>query len=133
MEEFILVFDGGSRGNPGLSYGSYRLQQKGNKAMPLVRLRLGHGTNNEAEYRTLIAGLNAILEHLKNEELEPGKFLVEVRGDSRLVLNQLNRTWKAKNPRMRAYRDEAEGLLSHFADRRLVHQSRERTVEILGH
>jgi ribonuclease HI len=133
MEEFILVFDGGSRGNPGLCYGSFRLQQKGSKAMPLVRLRLGHGTNNDAEYQTLIAGLNAILEHLKSKELDPGRFLVEIRGDSRLVINQLSRTWKAKNPRMRAYRDEAEALLAQFADRQLIHQTRERSVEILGH
>ncbi|NIS80008.1 MAG: reverse transcriptase-like protein [Anaerolineales bacterium] len=133
MEEIILVFDGGSRGNPGQSYGSYRIQHKGKKAIGPVRLRLGHGTNNEAEYQTLIAGLKAVLEYLNREVLDSSKVQIEVRGDSRLVLNQLNRTWKAKDARMRRYRDEAEGLLSYFSDRRLIHQSRARTVEILGH
>ncbi len=133
MNEYILVFDGGSKGNPGLSYGSYRIQEKGRKPFRPVRIKFGRGTNNEAEYKALIAGLKALIDKVESEGIDPAVCLVEVRGDSQLVLNQLSGSWKVKNLRMRTLWDQAQDLLSRFDDRRLRHQSRDRTVEILGH
>jgi ribonuclease HI len=133
MNEYILVFDGGSKGNPGLSYGSYRIQEKGRKPSRPVRIKFGRGTNNEAEYKALIAGLKALIDKVESEDIDPAACLVEIRGDSQLVLNQLSGTWKVKNLRMRALWDQAKDLLSRFDDRRFRHQSRDRTVEILGH
>jgi ribonuclease HI len=133
MNEYILVFDGGSKGNPGVSYGSYRIQAKGRKPARPVRLEFGHGTNNEAEYMALIAGLEALISEIEAQGSDPSECLVEVRGDSQLVLNQLGGNWKVKNLRMRRLWDQADGLLDRFSDRRFQHQSRSRTVEILGH
>ncbi len=133
MKEYVLVFDGGSKGNPGLIYGSYRIQAKGQKPARPVRLNFGHGTNNEAEYKALIAGLEALIAEIEAEGSDPGACLVEVRGDSQLILNQLRGDWKVKNLRMRDLWDEAEALLDRFSNQRFRHQSRSRTVEILGH
>lgn len=133
MNEYVLVFDGGSKGNPGLSYGSYRIQTKGRKPARPVRLDFGYGTNNEAEYRALIAGLEALIVEIEAEGLDPATCFVEIRGDSQLVLNQLRGSWKVKNLRMRDLWDRAEALLDRFSDRRLRHQSRSQTVRILGH
>ncbi len=133
MNEYILVFDGGSKGNPGLSYGSYRLQEKGRKPFRPIRIEFGHGTNNEAEYKALIAGLEALIGMVESEKIDPAACRVEIRGDSQLVLNQLRGDWKVKNLRMRTLCDKAQDLLSRFADQRFHHQSRNRTVEILGH
>ena len=133
MEQYVLVFDGGSRGNPGRSYGSYRIQPKGKKPLRPVRLDFGHGTNNEAEYQALIAGLEALLEIIEAEGHDPADCAVEVCGDSQLVLNQLRGAWKVKNKRMRVLCDQAEELISRFSTRRFRHQKRQRTVEILGH
>jgi ribonuclease HI len=133
MNEYILVFDGGSKGNPGLSYGSFRIQEKGRKPFRPVRLEFGRGTNNEAEYKSLIAGLEALIAKIESEDIDPSACLVEVRGDSQLVLNQLSGDWKVKNLRMRRLWDQAQELLSRFKEQRLRHQSRNRTVEILGH
>lgn len=133
MIKYILVFDGGSRGNPGRSFGSYRIKSPGGEFSPPVRLPLGFGTNNEAEYRSLIAGVQAVLEILEEEKLDPAQVLIEICGDSNLVLNQLAGTWKAKNTRMRALRDEADALIARFETTRLIHHDREWIVDILGH
>jgi ribonuclease HI len=58
---------------------------------------------------------------------------LEIRGDSQLVLRQLDGAWKAKEPRMRELRDETQSLLEVFSSVKLVHQDRSRSVAIFGH
>ena len=55
---YILTFDGGSKGNPGLGYGSYELRTCDDRARMERREYGDNVTNNEAEYRTLIEGLD---------------------------------------------------------------------------
>ena len=58
--DYTIIFDGGSRGNPGEGYGSYELRTRAERQ--IERLTFGdHVTNNEAEYRTLIAALRDVL------------------------------------------------------------------------
>lgn len=130
---YTLVFDGGSRGNPGPMYGSFRIQKTGGRVLLGSRLALGRGTNNEAEYRALIAGLEALLAELERSGLEPRGVRLEVRGDSLLVLQQLAGAWKAREPRMLSLRNRAQELLSRFGDVRLRHQDRALSVAALGH
>jgi ribonuclease HI len=128
--DYLLVFDGGSLGNPGAGYGSYALFE-GNGPGSAQRLNFpGALTNNEAEYQTLLAALRDLLNRLGDRAA--GSTL-EVRGDSALVIQQVLGAWKAKDERMRALRDEARGLLRRFARWRLVQQPREDTVRVLGH
>jgi probable phosphoglycerate mutase len=130
---YVLIFDGGSIGNPGAAYGSYRLQRSGDSPQPVARLTFGQGTNNDAEYKALIAGLRGLQSVLALADQRPADVALEVRGDSRLVLEQLRGTWKVKNPRMAELHREAQGLLDLFGEVRLVHQERRRSVRILGH
>jgi hypothetical protein len=58
---------------------------------------------------------------------------VEVRGDSALVLHQVEGTWKAKDDRLRALRNRVRQLLARFKAHRLVLQGREESVRVLGH
>ena len=133
IESFTLIFDGGSIGNPGPSYGSYLLRGPKITANKPARLRFGRGTNNEAEYRTLIAGVEAFLTQLEKLGIEPGQASLEIRGDSKLVLNQLSGQWKAKNSRMRILRDRTWDLLEPIGSIKYRHQPRERSVAVLGH
>lgn len=133
MATYHLVFDGGSRGNPGPSYGSYRLGPARNKLGPARRLEFGRGTNNEAEYQTLIAGLCELLKRLAQKGENPSGTAAVIYGDSQLVIFQLEGEWKAKDPRMRRLRDEALRLMDQFGEVRLVHQPRWRSVSVLGH
>lgn len=132
--DYIIVFDGGAQGNPGPGYGSYDLTKKQDGKHDLVRLDFGRQmTNNEAEYETLVAALQGLIERIGEMGRAPGDFTVEVRGDSSLVLNQVQGVWKAKDDRMRLLRDQVRSLLSRFKAHRLVHQERSESVRVLGH
>ena len=132
--DIVLVFDGGSRGNPGWGYGSYAIQRASDGTQRLERLDLGDGyTNNEAEYDTLVAALQDLIRRLEATGRDPGEFALEVRGDSALVLNQVEGTWKAKEPRMRQRRDQCRRLLGRFGAVALTAQPREESVRVLGH
>ncbi len=131
---YLLVFDGGSKGNPGQGYGSYVLVRCDTGQQKLRRLQFGEKvTNNEAEYRTLIEGLRALLGIIREHGKDPRRYRLEVRGDSLLVVNQLTGAWKARDPRMRALRDEALALLRQFGAFRVRHHEREASVELFGH
>ena len=64
--DYVLVFDGGSKGNPGQGYGSYAIIRAQDRAQRVERLDFGDGyTNNEAEYDSLIAGLQDLLRRIE--------------------------------------------------------------------
>ena len=130
---FVLMFDGGSRGNPGAAYGSFRLQRTAASPLPIRRLTFGHGTNNEAEYKALLAGLEELGKQVAREGLRPADVEIEVRGDSRLVLEQLRGAWRVRNSRLAGLHRQAAEMLEPYAHVRLVHQDRSRSVRVLGH
>jgi ribonuclease HI len=131
--DYMVVFDGGSEGNPGFGYGSYAVITRDGRRR-VRRLDFEDGmTSNEAEYDTLIAALNDLSERVEAAGKRPADFSVEVRGDSNLVLRQVRGEWKAKDERMRQRRDLARSLLARFGGYRLVEQPREETVKVLGH
>lgn len=132
--DYVLIFDGGSKGNPGPGYGSYALRRVSDGKEQVIRLDFDREmTNNEAEYEALIEGLRGLIERIERADRSPRDFEVEVRGDSALVLNQVRGDWKAKDDRMRALRDQTRILLRRFKGCRLVHHEREESVRILGH
>jgi ribonuclease HI len=132
--DYTLIFDGGSRGNPGPGYGSYALVHARDGKQGLVRLDFGRQmTNNEAEYETLIAGLRGLTERIEAAGQSPVEFTLETRGDSALVVRQVEGTWQTKDDRMRSLCNQARELLARFKSHRLVLQGREESVRVLGH
>lgn len=128
-----IVFDGGSRGNPGQGYGSYALRWPGEQQQ-VVRLRFGaQCTNNEAEYDTLITALEAILKRLRNGGADPKTARLDIRGDSLLVVNQIHGRWQCKEARLQNRCQKARTLLQQFGEWRLNHHDRANSVEVLGH
>ncbi|RJK96968.1 bifunctional RNase H/acid phosphatase [Vallicoccus soli] len=90
---FVVEADGGSRGNPGpAAYGALVRDADG-EVLAEVAEHIGRATNNVAEYRGLIAGLEAA------RDLDPGA-RIEVRMDSKLVVEQMSGRWKVKHPDM---------------------------------
>jgi len=128
-----IIFDGGSKGNPGLGYGSYALRWPG-QAPQIVQLTFGQGvTNNEAEYDTLIAALEAVRARLRDAGADPATARLDIRGDSLLVVNQVRGEWKCSDERMRRRRDQVRALLRVFGAWQLTHHDRENSVRVLGH
>lgn len=131
--DYVIIFDGGSEGNPGFGYGSYAVITRDGRQR-VRRLDFGDDmTNNEAEYDTLIAALEDVSARLDAAGKRPADFSLEVRGDSSLVLRQVRGDWKAKDERMRRRRDMVRSLLARFGGYRLVEQPREESVKVLGH
>jgi ribonuclease HI len=124
-----IIFDGGSIGNPGRGYGSYQLTVRGKAETP-KRLEFGNEhTNNEAEYDTLLAALEGVLRRAK----EPRRVRLDIRGDSQLVINQINGTWKAKDARMRERLERVHALLRQFGGWTATWHDRGKSVKALGH
>ena len=91
----IVEADGASRGNPGpAAYGAVVRDGASGRILTEVAEYLGTATNNVAEYRGAIAGLE------QARELDPTA-VVEVRLDSKLVVEQMTGRWKIKHPDMR--------------------------------
>ncbi len=127
---FTIVFDGGSLGNPGKGYGSYEIMSQG-EPVRLQREEFGGTiTNNQAEYMTLIEALKWLSSELGDEA---SKATVEIHGDSKLVINQINGTWKVKNARMIPLVDEAKLLLKRFGKTKVAWHPRAESVKRLGH
>lgn len=132
-QPITIVFDGGSKGNPGLGYGSYAMRWPG-QPQQIVQLQFGDGvTNNEAEYDTLIAAIEAVLKRLRDTKADPSTANVDIRGDSQLVINQVKGEWKCSEERLRPRRDRARALLRELGHWQLTYHPRENSVRILGH
>ena len=130
---YRLVFDGGSLGNPGRGYGSFHVTSARGATLQ-ERLDFSERgeqvTNNQAEYLTLIRAL----ERLHAELGERARVAsLEIRGDSQLVINQLNGRWKVRNAELQPLHERARALLASFGKTDLRWHERARSVELLGH
>jgi ribonuclease H / adenosylcobalamin/alpha-ribazole phosphatase len=106
VTRLVIEADGGSRGNPGRAgYGA--LVREGSLVIAERAAAIGIATNNVAEYRGLIAGLEAA------RDIDPSAE-VEVRMDSKLVVEQMSGRWKVKHSDMRALAGEAAELVAGF-------------------
>ncbi len=100
----IVEADGGSRGNPGpAAYGAVLLDAETGEVLAEDGRTIGVASNNVAEYSGLIAGLELAAEVTPDAE-------VEVRMDSKLVVEQMSGRWQIKHPAMRPLAEQAKAL-----------------------
>ena len=99
----IVEADGGARGNPGpAGYGAVVREAATGEVLLERYDSIGVATNNVAEYSGLVAGLTAAA--------ELGAVDVEVRMDSKLVVEQMSGRWQIKHPGLRPLAAEAAGV-----------------------
>jgi ribonuclease H / adenosylcobalamin/alpha-ribazole phosphatase len=104
VKRVVIEADGGSRGNPGpAAYGALVKDADTGRVLAEEGTTLGVASNNVAEYSGLIAGLRMA------QEVAPGAD-IEVRMDSKLVVEQMSGNWKIKHPDMRPLAMEANRL-----------------------
>lgn len=107
VTKVIVEADGGSRGNPGpAGFGAVVWDAAHVGVLSERREAIGIATNNVAEYRGLIAGLAAAAELGARE--------VEVRMDSKLVVEQMSGRWKVKHAAMVPLAERARQLVAGF-------------------
>ena len=116
----ILYADGAARGNPGpAGAGAVLLDEDGTVVAELT-LALGRATNNVAEYSALILGLE--------EAKRLGANAIDVRMDSKLVVEQLSGRWRTKHPGLIPLALRAGQLLASFPVREIRHVPREQNL-----
>jgi probable phosphoglycerate mutase len=104
ISHVIVEADGGSRGNPGpAAYGALVRDPTTGEVIAQQGRTLGIATNNVAEYSGLIAGLELAAEYAPDAS-------IEVRMDSKLVIEQMAGRWKIKHPDLKPLAIKAQGL-----------------------
>ena len=106
--QYVVEADGGSRGNPGVAgYGALVRDRRTGRVLAQRAEPLGTASNNVAEYSGLIAGLELALRLAGGAPLD-----VEVRMDSKLVVEQMSGRWKVKHEDMRRLAETARQLVA---------------------
>lgn len=102
----ILHVDGGARGNPGPAAIGVVISAPDGHLVEELSERIGPATNNVAEYRALLRGIQ------RAKELEATE--LEIIGDSELVARQISGRYKVKHPSMRPLYEQAMAALRGF-------------------
>jgi ribonuclease HI len=104
--KLVVHVDGGARGNPGPAAIGVVVSEPGGEVLDELAETIGVATNNVAEYRALLRGLQ--------RAAELGAREVEVVNDSELVAKQLQGAYKVRHPAMKPLYDEATSALRGF-------------------
>jgi len=113
----ILMFDGGSRGNPGICGAGHVIMFDGKQISSGSAIVATNNTNNYAEYMSLINGMNDAYDH--------GIKDIIVKGDSLLVINQVIGKWKIRSAPLQNLHAEVIDKLSQFDTISFHHVPRE--------
>jgi ribonuclease HI len=106
MGKLTVNVDGGARGNPGPAAIGVVVRNDDGAIVEAVGETIGPQTNNVAEYRALIRGIELALAHGATE--------VELIGDSQLIVRQIEGRYKVKHAAMKDLHAEAKKLLANF-------------------
>ncbi len=103
----VVEADGGSRGNPGpAGYGAVVWSASRDSILAEAKSAIGRATNNVAEYRGLIAGLEAAAQLGASE--------ADVFMDSKLVVEQMAGRWRVKHPDLAPLHQRARDIAQKF-------------------
>jgi ribonuclease HI len=106
MGKLIVNVDGGARGNPGPAAIGVVVRNEDGAIVEAMGETIGNQTNNVAEYRALIRGIELAAAHGATE--------VELIGDSQLIVRQVEGRYKVKHAAMKDLHAEAKKLLTNF-------------------
>jgi ribonuclease HI len=121
LEKLVVNVDGGARGNPGPAAVGIVVQSPGGEVLEEIGERIGSATNNVAEYRALLYGIERA-KALGASELE----LV---GDSELVVRQVKGEYKVKDATLRGLHADVRRALAPFESWSIRHVRRESNAE----
>ena len=102
----VVNVDGGARGNPGPAAIGVVVSEPDGTVIDEVAERIGVATNNVAEYRAVLKGIE------RAQALGAGE--IELIGDSELVARQLTGAYKVKHAAMQELHGQAMALLRGF-------------------
>jgi ribonuclease HI len=106
MSRVVVNVDGGARGNPGPAAIGVVVRDGNGELLEKLGEKIGTATNNVAEYRALLKGIELAAAH--------GATDLELIGDSELVVRQVEGRYKVKNAGMKELHAEVKKALRDF-------------------
>ncbi|MBI2030468.1 ribonuclease HI family protein [Candidatus Kaiserbacteria bacterium] len=122
MQQVVIYTDGGARNNPGPAAAGVVIFDGSTEVIELKQF-LGSQTNNWAEYEAVAIAL------AEAKRLGLAGRPIEMRLDSKLVVEQISGAWKIKEPALKVQAAKVRGLLFDFPQNRFVHIPREQNGE----
>jgi ribonuclease HI len=119
--KLIVYTDGASSGNPGPASVGAVIKDGQGRTISLISRRIGYATNNQAEYRAIIAALE--------EAARLGAEEVDIKSDSELVVKQLKGLYRVKKASLRPLYQEVVQLASSFKAFSIIHIPRTQNTE----
>jgi ribonuclease HI len=121
VKRVVIFTDGASLGNPGqAAIGAIIKDEQGRLVARLSR-RIGQATNNQAEYRAIIAALE--------EATRLGASDVDIRSDSQLVVSQINGAWRVRKSALKPLYHRVEQLQRQFQGFTITYIPRQQNME----
>jgi ribonuclease HI len=117
MKVLRLFTDGAARGNPGPAGLGISIEDADGMKLRTLHKWIGTATNNQAEYLALIEGLKAM------RAWNPDR--LEIRLDSKLVVEQVKGAYRVKEPQLKELHQKAMELVREFAEWNIEHVDRE--------
>jgi len=121
LNKVIICVDGASRGNPGLAAIGATIKDKQGKLIARISQRIGRTTNNQAEYRAVIAALE--------EALRLGARQVELNSDSELVVKQIKGEYPVKEAALKPLYQQVKQLQNCLESFTITHIPRRQNQE----
>jgi ribonuclease HI len=121
VKRLIIHTDGSSLGNPGLAAIGATVKNEQGKTVIRISQRIGQATNNQAEYRAIIAALE--------EATRLGAEEVDIKSDSELVVKQISGRYRVKKATLRPLYQKVVQLIDSLAGFTITHIPREQNTE----
>jgi ribonuclease HI len=121
MSRIVVNVDGGARGNPGPAAIGVVVRDGGGEVLEEVGEKIGEATNNVAEYKALLRGIELAAAHDATD--------LELVGDSELVVRQVEGRYKVKNAGMKQLHEEVRRALRGFDSWSIRHVRRESNAD----
>ena len=121
IKRVVIFADGASRGNPGSAAIGVTIKDKRAKLITCISQRIGRATNNQAEYRAIIAALE--------EAVRLGVKQVDIKMDSELVVKQINGEYRVKKATLKPLYQQVKQRLGSLEGFTITHIPRQQNTE----
>jgi len=113
VNKVAIYADGASRGNPGLAAIGVVIKDEQGKLVTRISQRIGRTTNNQAEYRAIIAALE--------EAIRLGAKQVDINLDSQLVVRQISGQYRVRKAALKPLHQQVKQLIGSLEGFTIAH------------
>jgi len=121
VKRVVIHSDGASQGNPGLAAIGATIKDEQGKLIARISQRIGRTTNNQAEYRAIVAALE--------EAIRLGARQIELNSDSELVVRQIKGEYRVRKATLKHLYQQVKQLQSCLESFTINHISRQQNIE----